>query len=180
MASKDDINNFALTADKITGSTFSASECNDIIKFLLAVKEYKGAYDQNQDLKKADESVFKNISLSDAGEQSIAGNIYIQINPANNQVVFYDKTDFKTGMQLPSIIAGRAAVIAGANEVSVNGTMNSNEYIFSAIVYGVDSEGNPVTDVATANPDDYDYENNIITVYSSIAGIMNYTLIEYF
>jgi hypothetical protein len=171
---KTDINNFALVADKAVGSNFLNTEFNAIVSFLLAVKEYKGAYQSLQDLDPADTPTFKNIKITDAATISVADK-FIILSGTTGEMLIKTAEQFMEGCGIPQMRAAKATIIAGMNDIIFPLAFPNNTYVFSGIVYG-GTGGQPETASATAE-ESY-YTTTGCKVYSPIAGTLHYTIIE--
>jgi hypothetical protein len=170
---KIDIDNFSLAGTKIVGSSFTADECNAIIKFLLAVKTYKGSYNQNQDLNEADTPTFASVILTNASTGGIVGTIFPIINGSTNEIEFKTADQYRIALGIPKIKAGIADVFSGLTVVTLAENMPAGSiYVFSGIVYGSNGEVSFAT-APTAN-----LAVDKFTCESSIAGKLYYTLTQ--
>jgi hypothetical protein len=171
MATKTDITGFSLTANKAVGDTFIHTECNDIIKYLLAEKVYKSAYEMNQDLNILSTPTYASVKLTNA-LSGIVGRIFPIINGSTGEVEFYTKEQYRVALELPKVIAGTATVIAGITSITLAVNMPDANYVFSGVVYG---NGNEAA-VAFSWPDTY--KTTGFDCDSSISGTLYYTLTE--
>lgn len=173
MADKTDITGFALTGDKAVGDNFLHTEYNYIVKFLLAVKAYRVAYEMNQDLNKASTPEFKNIKITDA--TVVKTDKFVRVGSTTGELILDSAAQFMAACGIPQIIAAKADVIAGFTDVEFPRTFPNATYVFTGMVYG-GTGGQPETAFATA--EEADYTTTGCKVYSPLAGELHYTITE--